>query len=60
MNNATVIERDDGHYVVAGDTTLAGPFTTNAAAWRWLDAHTDIDREAVDTYNRIRMAFSGE
>jgi hypothetical protein len=31
-NNA--VAADDGRI-------LAGPFPTNAAAWRWIDLHTD-------------------
>jgi len=35
-----------------------GPFRDHAAAWRWIDSHTDAGRADTDKYNRIRIAFS--
>jgi hypothetical protein len=39
---------------------IAGPFPTNAAAWRWVDLNTDEGREHQDQFNRIGRAFDGE
>lgn len=37
----TAIRTADGKWaVVSGDTTLAGPFDTHTAAWRWIDRYT--------------------
>ncbi len=34
----TTIERNGTHFVVdETGSVVAGPFTTNAAAWRWID-----------------------
>jgi hypothetical protein len=57
-DGATVTERDGGFFVMDGAVDLAGPFQTNAAAWRWLDEHGDGGRDDTDRYNRIRVAFS--
>ena len=45
------VVRDDG-------TILAGPFSTNAAAWAWVDRHDGGD-DGTDACNRIRQAFNG-
>jgi hypothetical protein len=37
---STVVERDGVHFVVAAGEIIAGPFVSNAAAWRWLDRRT--------------------
>jgi hypothetical protein len=52
-----VIEDPDGGFHVVH--SVAGPFETNAAAWKWIDDHTDEGRDDADRYNRIRIAFSG-
>jgi hypothetical protein len=40
MENAAIVERSDGCYVVEGTTVLAGPFASNAEAWTWTDRNT--------------------
>ena len=50
-NNA--VAADDGRI-------LAGPFQTNAAAWRWIDLHTDEGLEHQDQFNRIGRAYDGQ
>jgi hypothetical protein len=34
---ASVEQRDGGHVVVVGERVLAGPFSTEASAWHWID-----------------------
>jgi hypothetical protein len=46
---------DSGFWVVSA---TIGPFRDHAAAWRWIDNHTDEGRAGTDKYNRIRIAFS--
>jgi hypothetical protein len=41
-----------------GYRKISGFFPTNAAAWSWIDRHTDEGRGDTDRYNRIRVAFS--
>jgi len=36
---------------------LAGPFPTNAAAWRWIDSNTNDGLEHQDTFYRVGRAF---
>jgi hypothetical protein len=43
----------DGHIV-------AGPFPTNAEAWRWVDLNTDAGLEYQDRFNRIGRAYDGQ
>jgi hypothetical protein len=57
---ASVIERDDGFVVMDGSIVMAGPFASNAAAWRWLDANDDRGRADTDRYNRLRIAFADQ
>jgi hypothetical protein len=33
-------------------------FTSNEAAWSWIDRNTDEGRDDNDRYNRIRDAFA--
>lgn len=36
----TVIKISEGQWaVVDSETAIAGPFTTSAEAWRWIDRH---------------------
>jgi hypothetical protein len=37
---------------------ISGSFSTNAAAWLWVDRNTDEGRDDTDRFNRIRIAFS--
>jgi hypothetical protein len=41
MSNPRVEETADGHLVIEGTTPIAGPFASNADAWRWIDRHAD-------------------
>jgi hypothetical protein len=52
-----VIERD-GKFWAKTAAGEAGPFPTNAAAWSWIDRHSDEGREAFDRHARIRDAFA--
>jgi hypothetical protein len=53
----TVQEHTSGFWVMRA---VAGPFTSHAAAWAWIDDHTDEGRADSDRYNRIRIAFAGD
>ena len=54
-----VIQSENG-WIVADDTgKRAGPFTTNAQAWSWIDRHSDEGLDDSERYSRIRMAFNG-
>jgi hypothetical protein len=54
LDRATVNERDDGHFVIDNGIIIAGPFKTNAAAWRWLDDHSPTGRADAARYERMR------
>jgi hypothetical protein len=41
--------KPDGSYI-------AGPFPTNAAAWSWVDRHSEGD-DGTDAYNRHPAGF---
>jgi hypothetical protein len=47
-NNA--VAADDGRI-------LAGPFPTNAAAWRWIDLHTDEGARRTLSAGKILSIF---
>jgi hypothetical protein len=40
------------------DGAVLKTFSSNAAAWRWIDRNTDAGRGDTDRYNRIRDAFA--
>jgi hypothetical protein len=46
----TVEQRSDGWVVIAGEQVLAGPFATNAQAWRWIDRH---DGEPISSREKV-------
>jgi len=54
-----VIEAEGKFWVAARDQRVAGPFETNAQAWRWVGNDSEYDRGHSDRYNQIRMAFNG-
>jgi hypothetical protein len=54
--DATVTERDGSFYVVDSDTVIAGPFTTNAEAWTWIDRHA----ARQDFVSHSRSVHSGK
>ena len=37
---------------------IAGPFSTQAEAWRWVDRNDQQDNAATETYVRIRQAYA--
>ena len=39
---------------------LAGPFASNADAWRWVDLNTDEGLEHQHLFYRIGRAFDGQ
>lgn len=49
-----------GLVVNMGEEVIAAGFETNAAAWRWLDERDGEHLSAIDRFNRIRAAFSGD
>jgi hypothetical protein len=49
----------DGKIYVANGQRRVGPFDTNAAAWLWIDRHSDEGLGDTERYGRIRMAFNG-
>jgi hypothetical protein len=55
----TIEETDGAWHVMDGSTRVAGPFGSNAAAWKWIDDNSDSGRDDSDRYNRIRVAFGG-
>ena len=53
----TVTQIDGQWFVTADDSRIAGPFTSNAGAWSWIDRRDPEHDEMVDTVARIRNAF---
>ena len=52
----TVVQRDGKWWVVSGKDDVAGPFATNAEAFRWFDRN---DAKAItDENRRLRIASS--
>jgi hypothetical protein len=54
-----VIEDAGSWYVVDGHGRISNAMT-NAEAWQWIDKHSAEGLKAIETFNRIRAAFSGE
>jgi hypothetical protein len=46
----TVEQTDNGWVVVTGKRVIAGPFESNALAWRWLDRH---DGEPISRSEKV-------
>jgi hypothetical protein len=48
------------NYVADDDgRRIAGPFESNAAAWRWIDRHTNEGLEDQHRFNQIGRAYDG-
>jgi hypothetical protein len=55
------LETNGLYYVLSTNgVTVAGPFRTNAEAWRWIDRADPEDADDDERRARIRRAFSGE
>lgn len=44
--------------VINGDVVEVAGLPSHAAAWEWIDRHTDEGRADYDLYWRIRIAFA--
>ena len=54
------LEISPGNWVVVDRGLIVRHgFTTNEAAWAWIDRRSDAGRASTDRHNRIRSAFRG-
>lgn len=54
----TVVETPAGWGIDSGGKMIAGPFKTNAEAWKWLDERDSQSSEMDERKRRIGNAFA--
>lgn len=52
-----VCQEFDGWFVLKGMDAVAGPFATNAEAWRWMDQHDAVAVDDEERRKRIGAAI---